>query len=147
LRPIFLAASDPKPRFRRRFLTKGLLVDLNHLHLAVKDLDTSKSFYEKFLGFREHVRHGKILFLTNNFGFDLALSPDHRPAQFPDWFHFGFRLKDKSKLEALYSEMSRSQVSISKSYEEDKDFAFFRCIDPDGYKLELYWEPANEPKN
>lgn len=39
-------------------------MDLNHLHIAVKDVAQSRHFYETFFGFRERTVHGKCLFLT-----------------------------------------------------------------------------------
>lgn len=67
-------------------------MDINHIHLAVKDLQNSMSFYSQNFGFQHRINHGKIVFLTNADGFDYD------------------------------------------------DFVFFRCTDPDGYALEVYWE-------
>ncbi len=65
---------------------------LNHLHLHVADLAKSRAFYERWFAFREKAIHGEILFLTDDSGFDLALVPHAEPANFPSWYHHGFRL-------------------------------------------------------
>jgi catechol 2,3-dioxygenase-like lactoylglutathione lyase family enzyme len=84
---------------RSRMTSAGL--DLNHLHLHVKNLDRAQRFYESYFQFREHMRYGDILFLRNTSGFDLALVPDRKPSSFPEWFHFGFRLADPRAVRKL----------------------------------------------
>lgn len=113
---------------------------LNHLHLHVRDLPRSQRFYESYLGFREHIRHGEILFLRNEDGFDLALAPEVDPESFPEWFHFGFRLAAPEAVRELYSRMSDEGVRIRKPLLDDEDLVSFQCLDPDGYHIEVYWE-------
>ena len=113
--------------------------DLNHLHLHVRNVDRSKRFYESYFGFRERVRHGNILFLRNASGFDLALVPDRTPLSFPEWFHFGFRLGSARAVRNLHSRM-RSEGARVHDIEEHADYVTFRCMDSDGYGIEVYWE-------
>lgn len=115
-------------------------MDINHLHLHVKDVERSKRFYESWIGLRENVRHGEILFLRSDEGFDLALAPDPAPQAMPTWFHFGFRLPEKRAVLDLYDRMRASNVAIQKELYEDDELASFRCLDPDGYAIEIYWE-------
>jgi catechol 2,3-dioxygenase-like lactoylglutathione lyase family enzyme len=123
-------------------MTNGLKtaakMDLNHLHLHVRHLNRSQRFYESYFRFREPVRHGDILFLRNTSGFDLALAPDQRPVSFPEWFHFGFRLGTVRAVRKLHSRMSSEGVKVS-DIEEHADYVTFRCMDPDGYSVEVYW--------
>jgi catechol 2,3-dioxygenase-like lactoylglutathione lyase family enzyme len=110
-------------------------MDLNHLHIGVDDIEASRAFYEQ-LGFREHAWHGDALFLRNDDGFDLALAP-HGRAAMPEWFHFGSRLASPDAVRALQGALGdRVQVSG-----DEPDFVWFRVADPDGYQLEVYWEP------
>lgn len=115
-------------------------MDLNHLHLHVRDLASARRFYETYLGFHERVRHGTILFLRNDHGFDLALAPDTAPAEFPPWFHFGFRLDSPETVSALHDRMVRDGVPIPSALLREPDFVTFRCADPDGHAIEIYWE-------
>ena len=114
-------------------------MDLNHLHLHVRNVDRSKRFYESYFGFTEHVRHGNILFLRNTSGFDLALVPDRTPLSFPEWFHFGFRLGSARAVRTLHGRMSSEGVQVQ-DIEEYPGYMTFRCTDPDGYGIEVYRE-------
>jgi catechol 2,3-dioxygenase-like lactoylglutathione lyase family enzyme len=110
-------------------------VDLNHLHLGVDDLDASRAFYEQ-LGFREKVWHGDTMFMGNDHGFDLALAPVGR-GEMPEWFHVGCRLESPAAVRDLRAVFAgRIQASG-----EEGDFVWFRVCDPDGYQVEIYWEP------
>lgn len=115
-------------------------MDLNHLHLHVRDVEASRSFYERYFAFTPHVRHGDILFVRNADRFDLALASDEHPHAFPDWFHFGFRLETPDAVRALYERMRADGVAIVKPLYEDGELASYRCGDPDGYGIEVYWE-------
>jgi catechol 2,3-dioxygenase-like lactoylglutathione lyase family enzyme len=114
-------------------------MDLNHLHLHVRNVDRSKRFYESYFGFRERVRHGNILFLRNASGFDLALVPDRTPLSFPEWFHFGFRLGSARAVRMLHGNISSKGGQVQ-DIEEYPGYMTFRCADPDGYGIEVYWE-------
>ena len=113
-------------------------MDLNHLHLHVRNLDRAKRFYESYFGFREHMRHGNILFLRNTSGFDLALVPDREPASLPEWFHFGFRLGSENAVRKLHGRMTSGGVEVEEIEEYD-GYVTFSCEDADGYAIEVYW--------
>ena len=115
-------------------------MDLNHLHLHARDVAASRRFYETYLGFRERVRHGAILFLTNEDAFDLALAPATEIEPFPAWFHFGFRLATPDAVRALHRRMQADGVPLPRELVDDADLVSFRCADPDGYGIEIYWE-------
>lgn len=116
------------------------LMQLNHLHLHVEDVERSRAFYERFFGLREHVRHGKILFMTDDARFDLALAPSPHVEDLPAWFHFRFRLSTGEDVRRLFELMQAGGARIIQALEEADDFVFFRCADPDGYLIEVYWE-------
>jgi catechol 2,3-dioxygenase-like lactoylglutathione lyase family enzyme len=114
-------------------------MDLNHLHLHVRNVDRAQRFYESYFGFRKGVRRGDILFLRNTSGFDLALVPDRTPPSFPEWFHFGFRLGSARAVRKLHGRMSSEGVQVH-DIEEYPGYLTFRCTDPEGYRIEVYWE-------
>lgn len=114
-------------------------IDLNHLHLHVRNLEKAKRFYESYFGFRERVCRGDILFLRNTSAFDLALAPDRKPSPLPDWFHFGFRLASARAVRELYDRMTSEGVNVDE-LEEYPGYVTFRCTDSDGYGIEVYWE-------
>lgn len=114
---------------------------LNHLHLHVSDQARSQRFYEEQFGFREDRRFDDVVFLRDEAGFDLALVPEVEPAPPPAWFHFGFRLPGRADVEACYRRLTAlSAVTIYEDLTDEGDFVWFRCADPDGYVIEVYWE-------
>lgn len=115
-------------------------MDLNHLHIAVSDLDRSKRFYETYLGFKERTYHGTTAFLSNSEGFDLALDPDYVPERLPKWFHMGVRLKSPDQVKVLFGMFENGSEHILRKLEEYPDHVFFHVVDPDGYKIEIYWD-------
>ncbi len=115
-------------------------IDLNHIHIAVKDLEKSKEFYSKYLGFRERCYHGKCLFMTNDQGFDLALDPEYQPEPLPSWFHIGVKVESKASIDSFYNKFESASEYVSRPIERYDEFIFFHAVDPDGYKIECYWE-------
>jgi catechol 2,3-dioxygenase-like lactoylglutathione lyase family enzyme len=120
-------------------------MNVNHLHLKVASADRARAFYERFFGLRVSALHGDIVFMRDEAGMDLALAPAASPEPLPEWFHFGFRLEDADAVERLYRTMADAGVPMKHPLErDDEDLTFFRCRDPDGYGIEVYWEPEPE---
>jgi catechol-2,3-dioxygenase len=115
-------------------------MDLNHLHLHVDDLSRAQRFYERYFEFEELARHGEILFLRNDEGFDLTLIEEDDPEAFPDWFHFGFRLENPEDVLDIYRRMRRGRVEITDDFADEEDYVSFRLMDPSGNPIEVYWE-------
>jgi catechol 2,3-dioxygenase-like lactoylglutathione lyase family enzyme len=112
-------------------------MNLNHLHLHVRDLRRSQRFYQTHFGFRRHARHGDILFLEDKKGFSLALALDAHPSRLPRWFHFGFRLSTRAAVRKSFSELKSQGVPV----EDLADYGSrmtFQCTDPDGHKIEIF---------
>jgi catechol-2,3-dioxygenase len=113
-------------------------MDLNHLHLHVKNVERTQHFYETYFRFAEHMRQGDILFLRNKSGFDLALVADRKRSSFPEWFHFGFRLTSARAVRKLHSRMASEGIRVE-DIEDYENYVTFRCTDPDGQRIEIYW--------
>jgi catechol 2,3-dioxygenase-like lactoylglutathione lyase family enzyme len=116
-------------------------VDINHLHLKVRSVERSKAFYARHFGLTEHVWHGDMVFMRDRAGMDLALAPVLEPEPMPAWFHFGFRLASIAAVEALHEELVGAGVAIREPLSREGEVVSFRCADPDGYNIEIYWEP------
>jgi catechol-2,3-dioxygenase len=116
-------------------------VNLNHLHLKVGSVERSRSFYEKYFGLAEFVRHGDILFMRDGAGMDLALAPMTEAVTPPSWLHFGFRLDTADEVERLHATLLSANVPMRQPISRYDDLVSFRCLDPDGYDIEVYWEP------
>lgn len=132
--------SQPRPQTDHERPPRLIGVKLNHLHLHVTDLERARVFYERWFGFEEHAQYEEVLFLRDAGALDLALAPDPSPQSFPAWFHFGFRLDSAQDVQALHDKMAESGVAIVEPYEFLDGLATFRCTDPDGYQIEVYWE-------
>lgn len=115
-------------------------MNLNHLHIQVRSPERSMAFYARHFGLREFMRHGDVVFLRDGAGMDLALAPAEAPPAMPPWFHFGFRQGSAGEVEALHAALVADGAPIAEPLELDAGFAAFRCRDPDGYLIEVYWE-------
>lgn len=112
-------------------------MQFNHLHLHVASIDEAAAFYTGHFGFRRHVVQGDgTLFLRDAGGLDLALALGP-PDNFPPWAHFGFRLQNAEAVRNLHARLKGADVAIRHPLEEEPGF---RCADPDGHLIEVYWE-------
>src|SRR5579864_5616998 len=115
-------------------------MDLNHIHLHVASVERAASFYERCFGLKRHLWHGDTLFMRDQAGMDLALAPGGAAAM-PDWFHIGFRLGAEDEVRRLFDHVLAEGADVRAPLSVEPDFAFFRYADPDGYLIEVYWEP------
>ncbi|HEX2594194.1 MAG TPA: VOC family protein [Rhizomicrobium sp.] len=115
--------------------------NLNHIHLHVTSVKRAAAFYERYFGMRELVWHGDMVFMRDVAGMDLALAPCDALEPFPAWFHIGFRLESKNAVEALFDRVKADGIPIREPFTSEGDLSFFRCNDPDGYQIEVYYEP------
>jgi catechol 2,3-dioxygenase-like lactoylglutathione lyase family enzyme len=114
-------------------------MQLNHLHLHVASVERAQAFYARLFGFTQHVWHDEILFMRDEAGLDLALAPGPKD-EMPPWFHFGFRLESAEAVRALHDKAQADGVAIREPLADEGDFVWFRCTDPDGHAIEVYWE-------
>jgi len=113
---------------------------LGHLHIHVRDRAAAETFYSSWLGMTVAWRRQHLTFMKDDGDFDLALMDDPTPQTMPAWFHFGFRLGSAAEVIALHARMSQSQVPLVRPLYQDESHMSFRCADPDGYAVEIYWE-------
>ena len=116
-------------------------MDINHLHLKVGSVERARRFYERFFGLEESAWHGDILFMRDGAGMDLALAPTTETVTPPPWLHFGFRLDTADEVERLHATLLSASVPMRQPISRYDDLVSFRCLDPDGYDIEVYWEP------
>jgi catechol 2,3-dioxygenase-like lactoylglutathione lyase family enzyme len=117
---------------------------LLHLGLLVRDQRRSLRFYETYFGFDSaHARPypDETAIVHNAEGFDLALHPGDLSERLPAFVHFGFQLPDADAVGALLAEMEADGVPILERWDEP-GYVAFKCLDPDGWWVEAYWEPV-----
>jgi catechol 2,3-dioxygenase-like lactoylglutathione lyase family enzyme len=119
---------------------------MRHLALPVRDQERSRRFYETYFGFgaRPARRYdGDVLMLYNADGFSLALGPTDELIEVPDFLHFGITLPHPDAVRALRDRFVADGVPIAEEWEEP-DYVSVKCLDPDGYVVEVGWEPDRE---
>jgi catechol 2,3-dioxygenase-like lactoylglutathione lyase family enzyme len=114
-------------------------MDLDHLNLRVADVRAAQAFYERWFGFREKAWRDDGAFLVNDAGFLLALMPATGPAAMPTGVHIGFQQTDGEAVAAFRGELAAAGVPTGPLEDED-GYVTFRCWDPDGLEIEIFWE-------
>ena len=115
---------------------------LAHLALPVRDQERSRRFYATYFGFgagpAQRYDDG-VLIIRNVDGFDLALAASPDPGPLPSFLHFGFRVDGPARVRELLARVSADGVQVVEEVEEP-GLVSFKCVDPDGYVVEVYWE-------
>lgn len=123
---------------------EGTLVLEKLAEINAVDVEAAAQFFKRFFGFNTQKKHGAGLFLWNSHGFMMAINPLPERPVFPSWFHIGFRLHTPEKVRGLYERLIETKVPIKAEMQSHDDFVFFRCFDPTGYEIEIFWEPVPE---
>jgi catechol 2,3-dioxygenase-like lactoylglutathione lyase family enzyme len=113
---------------------------LTHLHLFVADLDRSLRFYREVFGLEEMFRDGpRMVFLRPpNSSDTITLNEVPDKAGAPGGIdHFGFRLTDKTSLDAAIDEVERAGGHLIDRGEHAPGHPYAYVTDPDGYMIEL----------
>ena len=119
-------------------------MDLNHLNLRVRDAVACRDFYQGYFGFRPAFEADGGFFVSNDEGFVLALIPVEHHQPLPDGFHIGFGLDDAETVLAFREQLTAASVPAGdlEDYRPDEDYVTFRCWDPDGTEIEVFWEAS-----
>lgn len=110
-----------------------MLTGLNHITIAVSDLERSLDFYINALGFKGHVKWKQGAYLSLG---DLwfCLSVD-KPDEKSDYSHIAFSIsqQDFTDFSHKFIELDIAQWKENKSEGES-----LYLLDPDGHKLEIH---------
>jgi catechol 2,3-dioxygenase-like lactoylglutathione lyase family enzyme len=112
-----------------------------HLNLAVADVERSHAFYARWFGFdqRPETVSDGTRFIRNQDGFDLALHPGAPPSPPARTVHFGFRARDPDDVRTMLAALRAADVLLAEVHDEPGHVSL-KCLDPDGYEIEVYWE-------
>jgi glutathione S-transferase fosA5 len=114
-----------------------MLIGLNHLTLAVSDLERSVGFYAKLLGFRLHARWDGGAYLSlGELWLCLAGSRSpHGALERPGYTHYAFsvRADDFHTLSAMLR-----QAQVREWRDDTSEGASIYFLDPDGHQLEAH---------
>ncbi len=113
-----------------------MISGINHITIAVKDLEKSFTFYRDLLGFKPLLKHSKgAYFLAGDLWFCLDLDLKTRTDALPEYTHFAFTV-DKNSFSFLSEQLKQAEVKIWKENISEGDSLYF--LDPDGHKLEIH---------
>jgi catechol 2,3-dioxygenase-like lactoylglutathione lyase family enzyme len=116
---------------------------LLHLGLLVADQQRSQQFYATYFDFDadsgQRYPDGTVI-IRNADGFDLALHEGAGPGSLPEFVHFGFRCASPGQVREMFDRLVAGGVPI-RERDEEPELVSFKCLDPDGYPVEVYWEP------
>jgi catechol 2,3-dioxygenase-like lactoylglutathione lyase family enzyme len=115
----------------------------NHLGLPVRDERRSLQFYSAYFGFdpatAQKYPDGTVI-IRNADGFDLALHTVEHIQPPPGFLHSGFRAAEPQDVRALMKRMEADGITMVERNDE-ATYTAFKCLDPDGHRIEVYWEP------
>ena len=117
-------------------------MDLNHLNLRVRDPLACRRFYERHFAFRLAFEADGGYFERGADGFLLALVPAAPHQPLPPGFHIGFAVATPAEVIAMRAALVTADVPVSDLDDARPDEAYvtFRCWDPDGTEIEVFWE-------
>jgi catechol 2,3-dioxygenase-like lactoylglutathione lyase family enzyme len=119
-------------------------MNLTHLNLRVRDPVACRTFYEERFGFRLAFEADGGYLLRNDDAFLLALIPADPHQPLPDGFHIGFAAADGDAVIVEHERLTAAGVTVSpvEDFRPGEQYVTFRCWDPDGTEVEVFWEPA-----
>ena len=111
-----------------------MLAGLNHLTLAITDLQRSIDFHVELLAFRLRARWASGAYLELG-ELWLCLSVDAARSAGPDYTHYAFSLA-QTDFAAFVAHAAAHGVKECKSNRSEGDSFYF--LDPDGHRLEAH---------
>jgi catechol 2,3-dioxygenase-like lactoylglutathione lyase family enzyme len=121
-------------------------VQLKHLGLPVSDVARSRLFYETYFAFdpaTAQVYPDGTVIIRNGDGFDLALHRVDAVGDLPPFLHFGFGVASPDRVRELHGRLLADNVDIIE-YDDEPFYVAFKAADPDGHRIEVYWETNPE---
>jgi catechol 2,3-dioxygenase-like lactoylglutathione lyase family enzyme len=115
---------------------------VDHLALAVSDQARSRAFYETYLGFEAEPepRADGVLILHDAAGFSLALGETDEAIRLPGFLHFGKGLASPEEVRSFRDRIVTDGREVVDWWDEP-DYVSVKFRDPDGYVIEVSWEP------
>lgn len=119
--------------------------DVKHLHLASRDHDASRRFYESYFGFRYDSTFPRgdrpaATIIRSPTGFQIFLEGPSDEG-LPPWFHFGFFVESAEACRELYERMKQGGVTVVHPLVSEP-FTNYFFADPDQHLAQVYFDPT-----
>ena len=116
-----------------------------HVHLKIRDMDSSVAFYEHFLDMKitENLDNSFVFMSAGEMHHELALQEVGETAKLPGrhdvgLYHVAFEVPDKEALVKVYKKLKKGGIAV---YPVDHRISWaIYFSDPDGNGLEVYWD-------
>lgn len=130
---------------------------LGHILFCVRDLERSKEFYTKILGFKvleQDPKHGGVFLALGDYGNTLDLFPSTAPDAFPQprsqlgqrdglgVKHTAFAVETEEDFNNAYHALRAAGVPIHNALDHNSQKSIY-FYDPDYNLLEIVWERPN----
>ncbi len=125
---------------------------IGHVLLRVADMERSRGFYTRVLGFEvveEDAEHGGVFMTLGEYGHTVDLVPidDPRSVQRPSTnvvgvAHIAFQVDSYEALKEAYFSLQDQGVVVDQAVDHVSQKSIY-FHDPDGNRLEIYYELAN----
>ena len=118
---------------------------LTHTALPVADMERSLSFYQALLGVEVRSRSGDWADVGTPGCHDVIslqqVGPDGARGEMGSLGHIGFRLQEQEDLAALVAAVEAAGGTVVEKghFTPEEPYVFLK--DPDGYNIELWYEP------
>jgi catechol 2,3-dioxygenase-like lactoylglutathione lyase family enzyme len=119
---------------------------LNHLNLTVPDMAKTRSFFEKYFGFRCVAEPPTgVIILVDETGFVLTLNNFDKSGEvvYPGAFHVGFRQDSRQQVDAICRWLKADGFDIKPPHEFHGAWTtYFRA--PGGFLVEIFHQSGAE---
>ncbi|MEM8830953.1 MAG: VOC family protein [Cyanobacteria bacterium P01_G01_bin.19] len=112
------------------------IAGLNHLNLAVSNLEVSFNFYTQKLNFKPLAKWKRgAYFLVGDFWFILSFNQDRSPKVSSDYTHYAFSV---SQADLNYYRQNIEKLNLKLWQENTSEGDSLYILDPDDHRLELH---------
>jgi catechol 2,3-dioxygenase-like lactoylglutathione lyase family enzyme len=117
---------------------------LTHIALKVADLDRTIAFYAALLDARVLIRNARVAEIGTQGAHDvITLEVSEQSGARSLGTHIGFRLVEPVPVETLAAAVEAAGGTVTESGEFGPGQPYVFARDPDGYEIELWFEPEN----
>ena len=116
---------------------------LTHISLSVRDPEVSLAFYSRLFGVREYYRDQNSIQVLGPGPHDvIAFERRAAHGQWGGIDHFGFRLTSPDDIDLAVPEAQAAGGKILRRGEFVPGEPYVYVADPDGYTIEIWFEPT-----